>query len=655
MFFDDEPIVTRRRALLKQPPPVPETGWRPPQYYPDLSDAAVIAFDTETEETDFKHGPGWARDKGQICGFSVAAKDRRGNRGKWYFPIRHKYEPEWNLDPVTTLRWLRATLQTPHIPKVGANLLYDVGWLTTENIYVEGELHDIQFAEALLEDQGEVALDYLGVKYLGQGKETSLLYKWCAETYGGDVSGIQRENIYRAPPRLVGPYGEADADMPLDILDKQWPILAREGTLPLYRMECDLIYLLVRMRLAGVQIDVPFAEQLYTELGNDIRTLNDQLHRDSGVRANVNSPGDLAMVFDAVGIKYPRTQRGAPSFQKEFMKSLDHPIANLVNSIREHEKIRSTFVRSYLLESNVKGRIFCQFHPLRGDDGGTITGRFSSSDPNLQNIPVRTKLGKRVRKAFTADPGHIAWEKDDHSQIEYRMLANFASGPGSEELRDTYNRDPKTDYHSVVHDNVLNLTGMDIERRPIKNINFGLIYGQSEKSLGYKAGFKPDQAKAVFHAYHQGAPYVRPTMKAIGAEVQLNGFITTFLGRRVRFNLWEPINDRALALPYDAAIRQYGQMIRRAYEYRGVNYKLQGSAADVLKAGMHKCWRDGVFDVIGVPKLQVHDELDFSVIDDSPVQQEGYAYMRHCLEQAVSCNVPIRVDFGRGKNWGEIE
>ena len=680
MFFEDEEITPRKAARLKAPPPIPETGWRPPQYFPNLSDAVVISFDVETKETDFGHGPGWSRGKGHIVGFSVGAIDRRGNRGKWYFPVRHEIEPEWNLDPKPCFAWLKETLETPRIPKVGANVLYDIGWLTEEDIYVFGELHDVQFAEALLDEQGEVALEYLGGKYLGEGKETAELYAWLAAAYGGDANQRQRANIYQAPPRLVGPYAESDADLPLRVLEAQWKHLTAEGLLELYRMECDLIPLLIRMRRAGVSIDIPAAEQLFVELGHDITRLKAELFGKTGVQANVNSGDDLAKVFDAAGIEYPRTAGGKPSFRKEFLKGLEHPIADLVNEIREHEKIKGTFVKSYLLESNVNGKVYCQFHPLRGDEGGTKTGRFSSSDPNLQNIPVRTKLGKKVRKAFIPDYGHHSWKRYDYSQIEYRMLAHFAVDGKeldivrviefwkdingvwgmdnfADSLRATYNADPKTDYHDVVQRNVKEITGLHIDRKPIKNINFGLLYGQSEKGLAFKAGFTPEQARGVFTAYHQGAPYVKPTMAAVGLEVQTFGFVRTILGRRTRFNMWEPSGrgEFGVALPYEAAIRQYGHRIRRAFEYRGVNYKLQGSAADVMKRAMLAAANSGVFDVIGVPRLTVHDELDFSVIEDSPIQNEAWAYLTHVLENSTPLRIPVRVDFGSGPNWGSIE
>jgi DNA polymerase I-like protein with 3'-5' exonuclease and polymerase domains len=667
MFFDDFELIPRKRARLKVPPPIPETGWRPPSSFPNLSTALAIAFDTETREDDFAHGPGWARGKGRIVGFSVAALGHAGERWRGYFPLRHEVEAHNNLDPETCLSWARHVLEsTPHIPKIGANLLYDVGWLTEENVFVAGPLLDVQFAEALIDESGDTNLDWLGEKYLGVGKHASLLYEWCARAYGGNATGIQRSNIFRAPPSLVGPYAEADAEMCFDIFSRQRAILEREGTLSLFDMECSLIRLLVRMRRQGVQVDLDRAAELHYRLKLDIEAKEKALHDEHGLRVNVDSNDDVSKLFDVAGVPYPRTlpssrhPNGQPSFQKDWLKAQEHPVGKAVNYIRELKKVRSTFLRSYILESNVRGRLHCQFHPLRSDDGGAKTGRFSSSDPNLQNIPVRTKEGKEVRTIFVPFHGHAKFNKKDYSQIEYRMLAHFAVGPGSEELRAKYNNDPKTDYHDVVQTNVKNITGILIERRPIKNLNFGLLYGQGEGLLAQKNNFEKRQATEVFKAYHLGAPYAKPTMAAIAQEVQIYGYVTTILGRRTRFEMWEPIETnynegRQPALPYELAVRRYGPRIKRAFDYRGVNYKLQGSAADVIKKAMVALDQSGVFDVTGVPLLQVHDELDWSIPDESPIVAEAHRFIEYTLETAVTAKVPIKVDSKYGPNWGAID
>lgn len=671
MFFDDEPLTKRKNANLAVLPPVPNTGWKRPEFVPDLSDAVAIAFDTETKDPELTEaGPGWARGRGHIVGVSLAAVDRRGNRGKWYFPLRHEVEGEDNIPPSLVMPELKKVFETPHIPKIGANLLYDVGWLSEEGIYVDGPLYDVQFAEALLcEDR--VALDILGRKYLGEGKTTNFLYDWLRKAYRKPETYL-RSDIYRAPPRLVGPYAEDDADLPLDIIDRQLVEISRQELDHVFRLECDLIPLLVRMRREGVSVDVAKAEQLFAEFTTQIiPSMYQQVRDEWGFDLGGHSDsGHLGQLLDHVGIPYPRnepTQRnpdGTPKIQKEWLAALEHPLGDFLNSLREHEKLAGTFLKSYILDKNINGKIYPQFHPLKGESNGTMVGRFASSDPNLQNIPSRTKLGKLIRECFIPDPGHAYWRKHDYSQIHYRILAHYAVGPGSDELRARYCNDPDTDYHNDVFFKVAPLIGWDyndpevvkVKRRPIKNVNFGLLYGQSEKALAYKSGLSGDAAKAFFGAYHEGAPYVKPTMELIGQEVQEFGFVRTLLGRRVRFDMWEPKDRYGVEpLPFRAAVNLWGTNIRRAYEYRGVNYKFQGSEPDIMKTGMRDCLRSGVFDYTGVPRLTVHDELDFSVRDESPEMNEALRFVQETMQNAIRLKVPVKVDVSKGPNWGKAD
>jgi DNA polymerase I-like protein with 3'-5' exonuclease and polymerase domains len=674
-LFDTDELALKKFAGLRMHAPIPDTGWRPPEHLPDLTDARAIAFDTETKDPELEQaGPGWGRGpgKGHIVGVGVCALARSGERWRAYLPVRHEVEPETNMDPAAVFRWLKQQLETRHIPKVGANLLYDVGWLTTEDIYVEGDLHDVQFAEALIDDTAFVALDILAKKYLGEKKETDLLYDWIRQSYKPG-KGKERAFIYKTPPRLVGPYGEQDADLPIRIIDCQYPLIEQNGLSYVYKLEHDLIRLLVKMRLRGVRVDLRKAEQLVHTLKGRIGQLYKKFADQYGVAvSSMGSSQQLAKVFDKEGVSYPKTEKGSASFRKEWLDALEHPLGDSINEIRKLEKCVGTFLEGYILEKSIPdgsgryGVLHGSLHPLKDDDNGAKTGRFASSDPNLQNIPIRTDEGKLIREAFVPHEGCIAWEKDDYSQIEYRMLAHYAvdNGDGSaERLRQSYRDDPKTDYHLYVQGNVKTLTGIEIPRRPIKNINFGLVYGQSQKSLAYKAGFTKQEADAVFNAYHKGAPYVKPTLRAIAEEVQREGCIRTIINRRVSFPLWEPNykvgkpgEERPTPLPFHMAVREYGSNIKRAGDYKGVNYKLQGSGTgDVIKVAMRECDQSGVFDFIGVPMLQVHDELDFSVYDDSPQQQEAYKYMRHTLANSMRCSVPILVDSKRGEHWGAID
>lgn len=657
MFWQDMPTSRKKGDIVRPMPPIPETGWKAPNGFPNLSDAVVLSIDTETWDPDMDtSGPGWARGRGHIVGFSIGAKDAKGNKGAWYFPIRHTVCPEENLDPETCLNWLAEQLKDNR-PKVGANLIYDIGWLAQEGISVNGPLYDVQHAEALLDESARVALDTLAGKYLNDHKQGSILYQWCADFYGGNANDRQRKNIWRSPPSLVGHYGEADAALPLDILEAQWPQLEEEGLIDLFFMECELIPLLVAMRFAGVPVDIPRAEELYETLGAESEALTDNISKLVGFPVNVNSGDDLARAFDAMQLPYNRTAPtagnpdGKPSFTAPFLESVEHPLGQLIVDVRQREKLRGTFIKSYILENHVNGVVHGSFNQLRGEKGGTRSGRFSSSDPNLQNIPTRTELGKQIRRIF-ADQ-YRPWRKYDYSQIEYRFLVHFAVGPGSDEIRAEYNSNPSLDYHKITHGMIQRITGLDLIRAYVKNINFGLIYGEGETSLSRNLGVPLATGKEMFSAYHKAVPYAKATMEATSKEAETYGVITTILGRRSRFDTWEPASwaDRRPALPYAAALSKYGR-IKRAFAYKALNRKLQGSAADQMKVAMHRCWKDGIFAETGVPRLTVHDELDFI---DPGGKDEAFKEMQNVMENCMDLRVPIKADYEIGLNWGDVE
>lgn len=655
MFWQDMPTSRKRSEIIRPMPPIPETGWRAPTEFPNLSAATVLSLDTETYDPELEQsGPGWARGRGHIVGFSVGARDALGNLGSWYFPIRHTVCPEENLDPDICLRWLADQVKDNR-PKVGANFIYDLGWLAQEGIEVNGPLYDVQHAEALLDERARVGLDILAGKYLNDHKQGSLLYQWCSDFYGGPVSDRQRKNIWRAPPSLVGHYGEADAALPLQIMEHQWPLLAKEGLLDLFHMECELMPLLVAMRFAGVPVDVGRAEQLYDEMGAEVDQLNENLRDLVGFRVNVNSGDDLARAFDAHGIPYGKTAGGKPSFTADFLADVDHPVGQIVIDIRQREKLRGTFIKSYILDNHVNGIVYGSFNQLRGEGGGTRSGRFSSDSPNLQNIPTRTELGKQIRRIF-ADK-YLPWRKYDYSQIEYRFLAHFAvdKGDGSaDRLRQSYVQDPDIDYHTYVHDLILRETGVDLIRGHTKNMNFGLIYGMGEAKLIRSLGVTEQQGKHLFASYHEAAPYAKATMDSCMKEAQTYGTITTILGRKSRFDLWEPDGwgVKGVALPYAAALNKYGR-VKRAYAHKALNRRLQGSAADQMKKAMHQCWKDGIFAATGVPRLTVHDELDF--IDEGG-RDEAFNEMQRVMENCLpQLRVPVRADYEIGPNWGDVK
>jgi DNA polymerase-1 len=622
-----------------------------------------LAVDTETWDPDLEDfGPGWGRRRGHIVGVSIAAD----NDGRWYFPMRHETEPSTNMNPDHVLAWLKHSLADPKQPKVGANLTYDYGWLCSEGVTMAGELIDVQFAEALLDERAHVSLDILGQKYLGNGKETADLYQWLSDWFGGAVGGGQRKHIYRAPPRLVGPYAEGDVDLPMRLAPILYQHLHNEGLTELFSMECRLIRLMVEMRLAGVTVDIPKAQILADDLLAREKALQEKLDYFAGQRVDINSSASLASAFDRFGIPYGKTPKGAPSFTKDFLGLVNHPIGEIIREIRKLAKLRGTFIQSYLLDSHIDGKVYGQFHQLRGDDGGTRSGRLSSSTPNLQNIPSRDdELAPLIRGMFIPDYGHQQWRKYDYSQIEYRFLIHYAVGPGAEEARRLFNEHPDTDYHEMALDLVGPEAGWDVStpelrkkhRRPIKNINFGLIFGMGVPKLTASLGLSQTEGKDLFAAYHKGVPFAKPTMDACSAEALAVGNITTILGRKSRFDLWEPSKwqngaDGHLGLNYQQAILKFGGDIRRAFTHKALNRRLQGSAADLMKKAMLVCYESGIFEATGVPRLTVHDELDFS---DPGGRDEAFEAMKHVMETAIPLKIPVRADGECGPDWGHVK
>lgn len=653
LFWTDVQEKRGGPRTLGPMPEIPETGWRPPTELPNIRHAKWISLDTETYDPELRTaGPGWARHRGHICGMSVAVEG-----AKWYFPMRHTIQPELNMDPGAVIKWASWALGGDGV-KIGANLTYDVGWLAEEGVMVQGPLYDVQIAEALINEVSKLGLDELGWKYLREGKVSDILKKWVLQYYGGSET-VWRENIYRSPVTLAGPYAEGDAEMPYRILTKQWPELVSRGLMPLFEMECGLIRLFVEMRFNGIQIDMPYAEKLYEDLHVDIARFQAEANHIAGMSVNVDSGGSLAKAFDGLGLAYPRTApsekhpNGQPSFTANFLDTLQHPFAEKVREIRSTEKVANTFVKSYLLEKNINGKVYCSFKQTSSDKGGARTGRLASSDPNLQNIPVRTEIGKKVRAAFIMDHGHLQVRDFDYSQIEYRMLAHFATGAGADEVREKYRENPDLDYHDMIGDMIFSVTGIRLARSYVKNINFGLVYGLGIETLAWYLKTTVAHAKELSAAFHSAVPFAKTTMDDLSEIVNQTGIVTTILNRQSHFDLWEPARwqkRNGMPLPFSAARAQWGNDIIRAYLYRAINYRLQGSAADCMKMAMYQCYKQGVFHETGVPRLTVHDELFFS---DPGGKDAAFAEVKRICETCIPTTVPLRFDCDIGKNWAE--
>jgi len=489
LMWNEVSVPTGGMKGTRLQPPIPETDWTIPTDFPNLSAAKALSIDVETYDPELTtHGPGWARGVGHLVGMSVGTEDGHN----WYFPMRHEIEPENNMDPQHVLNWANDSFNNKRQPKVGANIAYDIGWLRQEGVTVKGQLYDVQFAEALLDEHARsYSLEKLAQKYLSEGKQSNSLYEWCALFYGGSEDGKQRANIYRAPARLVGPYAESDADLPMRIYMLQHTALHNQGLIELLEMECALIPMLIDMRFKGVRVDVDKAEQSREALLKEQELAQAELDKASGCTVEVNSNMSIAAAFDEENIEYPLTDKGAPSFRKEWLTKHPSNIARLITKIRTLAKARSTFVENYILEKNVDGRLHCQFNSLRNDLGGTVSGRFSSSMPNLQNIPSRDPvMGPLVRGLFVPDHGCDTWVKVDYSQIELRLFAHYAQDPY---IVEAYKNG--TDFHTMTGD----LLGGKVPRAVIKTLNFLLLYGGGKAALATQLAqlFTPTEARTL--------------------------------------------------------------------------------------------------------------------------------------------------------------
>jgi DNA polymerase I-like protein with 3'-5' exonuclease and polymerase domains len=620
-------------------PSIPETGWKAPTEFPNLDNAKILSIDTETYDPNLLTSGPSIRTGGHLCGISVATHD-----ASWYFPMRHTIGE--NMEPEKVIAWAKHTFALP-MDKVFHNAMYDLEWLESEGIKCGGFIYDTMYAEPLLDEESRhgYSLNNLAGKYLGQQKETSLLYDWSSRAYGGPPDGKQRKNISRCPVSLVGPYAEQDAVLPLHILEKQIALLKEQKLYELFRLECRLLPVLLYMRRLGVRVDVPAAERAHAWLSSKIE---EATKRVNGI--NVNAGADIAYFCDKNGIEYPRTEKGAPSFTQNWLENHTDPRINAITDLRRYTKARDTFVQGYILDKHVNGRLYCQFHPLKGDDNGTVSGRFSSALPNLQNIPARDKeIGPLIRSLFIPEEGS-QWLRFDWSQIEYRLLAHYAMGEGAEEARERYKNDPNTDFHTMTQEIVW--PGQPEMRKQAKNINFGLVYGMAERTMAANLGRPLEEVQPMFNTYHSEVPFVRETYNKVANRAGSRGFITTVLGRRRRFDLWESTKyGEGIALP-EAEAREKYKRVRRAYTHKALNSLLQGGSADLMKLALVMIWEAGLLDENFVLHLLVHDEFDFSMNEADRVKaRQVHEIMQTCIE----LRVPIVAEVELGANWGNLE
>ncbi len=608
-----------------------QTEWNEPEEYPDLRKYDEIAIDLETRDPDLKSkGSGAIIGNGEVVGIAVAVPGR-----KFYFPIAHGSGP--NMDRKRTLEWFKDVCESDAI-KIFHNAMYDVCWIRSMGLKINGQIVDTMIAASLIdENRFRFDLNSLSWDYLGHGKNESALNEE-AKSRGLDP----KADMWQLPAMYVGSYAEKDAELTLEL----WQIFKKEllhqDVESIFELETDLFPCLVDMRFLGVKVDVQRAHKLKKQLTLEEETLLHQIKKETGVDVQLMAARSVAKVFDKLGLTYERTAKSqAPSFTKNFISNHEHPVVRMIAKAREVNKAHTTFIDT-IIKHEHKGRIHADINQIRSDQGGTVTGRFSYSNPNLQQLPARNKdLGPMIRSIFIPEKGH-RWGSFDYSQQEPRLVVHYAAlhkFPSVNDVIDNYENDTSTDFHQVVADMA------KIPRSQAKVINLGLFYGMGKAKLQAELGVSKDKAVELFDQYHAKIPFVKQLMNSASNRAQERGQIRTLLGRLCRFHLWEP-NQFGMhkALPHEDALQEHGPGIRRAFTYKSLNKLIQGSAADMTKKAMLDLYKNGI-----VAHVQIHDELCISVKDQKQADK-----IVEIMQDAVTLEVPNKVDCELANTWGEI-
>jgi len=608
-----------------------QTEWVKPTEFPDLRQVDEIAIDLETKDPDLiKKGSGSVIGNGEVIGIAVATKHYKG-----YFPIAH--EGGGNMDRSRVLDWLKDILEATST-KIFHNAIYDVCWLRAMGFKINGDIVCTMIAAAVTdENRFRYDLNSLSWHYLGYGKNEAALAEAASE-WGIDP----KSEMYKLPSMHVGAYAERDAEVTLGLWQEMKKEIISQDLEDIFDLETELFPCLVDMRFKGVRVDIEKAHAMKTEFKKAEQGLLRSIKRETNIDTQIWAARSIANVFDMLRLEYPRTEKTeAPSFTKNFLQEHKHPVVNMIAKAREINKAHTTFIDS-ILRYEHKGRIHAEINQLRNAGGGTVTGRFSYQNPNLQQIPARNKdLGPKIRSLFIPEEGH-RWGVFDYSQQEPRLVVHYASLyklPSVYDVIDAYNTDSSADFHQTVADMA------QIPRSQAKTINLGLFYGMGKAKLQAELGVTKEKATDLFNQYHAKVPFVKQLMEKASNRAQDRGQIRTLLGRLCRFHLWEP-NSFGMhkAMSHEDALREHGPGIRRAYTYKALNKLIQGSAADMTKKSMLELYKEGI-----IPHIQIHDELDLSIENDEQAKK-----VIEIMENAVTLEVPNKVDYESGDNWGEI-
>lgn len=660
----------------------PTTDWVRPSELPDLRGRPLVAIDTEGKDDGLRNGlgPGWALGMNQVFGVSYAAEGVKG-----YAPIRHPDSDNFPAEQV--FRWV------DDLFKSGTRIVfhngpYDIGSLGSEGVSTPVNFDDTSVA-AVMDDENHRSYS-LDACLLREGlpPKNKEMMQQAISAMGGDPKKGAAD-LYLLPAEFAGEYAEDDAALTLELWKKLEPRLKADGVWDAYRLEIDLIPITIAMRRRGIRVDVDRAERAAAALRQRVEILLDvatdrlsDIQRRRVTVEDLRSPVWLARAFTNFGLSFPRTPKtGQGSFSAEWMSKSDHWLPKLVVDARHYEDAASKQIENFLLGFVHRGRIHAEIHQFKTDEGGTRSQRFSYGSPPLQQmegveegkddkpIPAGDKpwefyggVGGEIRACLLPERD-TAWGAFDYSSQEPRLTIHFGAVtncPGIEDIIQTYQDNPRTDYHQMVAD----MTGRP--RKPSKILNLAMTYGKGKRATALELGVSMEEAETLIKNYHQRLPYIGPLDQKCKNAAATRGYIRLIDGARMHYNLWEgPYLDEADRIaasragfrlePCDReeALRRQRQdghpwsqgQLRRADTRKALNNLVQGSAARQTKRAIKMTYDAGY-----LPLIQMHDEQGVPV-----TSQRDVDIINQIMVEAIPLKVPTVVDCEIGPTWGDAK
>ena len=646
----------------------------------DLKGIDTVAVDIETYDPNLKtKGLGAIRNDGFICGIAVAT-----GKDTSYFPLHHS-DTELTMGKKLKI-WKvlnEKIFQNEKITKVFHNAMYDVCWIrAVTGSMIKGRIVDTMIAASVIdENRFRYSLDALSKDYIGDSKYKYDLQQKTLEWSGGMVKDPM-SNMHRLPSSIVKDYAKQDVDLTFklwNLFDKKLDevLYTKENgeqktCRKIFELETKLFPCLVDMKFKGVRIDVQKAKKFGAHLKKRKDQIVTAIRKRTTKKIDIWAAASIKILLDHLDIKdYKVTPKSKmPQLPKDYLKTHKNKCLRMIAKAREYDKAANTFVDG-LLDYVHNGRIHADINQIRSDSGGTVTGRFSMSNPNLQQIPARGYMGKKMREMFLPEEGHD-WASLDYSQQEPRIVVHYAIKlglPGTDELHKEFDKED-ADFHQIVADMA------KISRTQAKTINLGLFYGMGKLKLQKELGLDRINARKLFDEYHNKVPFVRQLSQDLIQFAKDNRLLFTLHDRFCRFNKWEttdrewnPETNRFNEVPlyteqearqaFKAEIlekykenkvdKDYMEHFEKyytpAFTYKALNRLIQGSAADMTKKAMVDLYERGI-----IPHIQIHDELCLSVKSNEDIQA-----VKEVMENTIILEIKNKVNYKKGKNWGIIK